>query len=247
VLPILRATLLVTIVVIAAMSILAAMGFDILPLLAGAGVIGVAIGFGSQTLVRDIVSGAFFLMDDAFRLGEYIEVGDAKGRVERINVRSVFLRHHRGALNILPYGEIKRLRNTSRDWSVHVMEFRLTYDTNMLQVKKIMKQIGEELSADPDYSHDMLQPLKSAGVMAAEDSAIVVRAKFTARPGNTAWVVRRVAYDKIIRAFKAAGIRFAHRQVTVDVSPSAAAGGAAVAAGGASAIAIEPPKRESAS
>ena len=88
------------------------------------------------------------------------------------------------------------------------MEFRLTYDTNMLQVKKIMKQIGEELSADPDYSHDMLQPLKSAGVMAAEDSAIVVRAKFTARPGNTAWVVRRVAYDKIIRAFKAAGIRF---------------------------------------
>ena len=144
--------MLVTIVVMAAMSILAAIGVDILPLLAGAGVIGVAIGFGSQTLVRDIVSGAFFLMDDAFRLGEYIEVGDAKGRVERINVRSVFLRHHRGALNILPYGEIKRLRNTSRDWSVHVMEFRLTYDTNMLQVKKIMKQIGDELSADPDYS-----------------------------------------------------------------------------------------------
>jgi len=246
VLPILRATLLVTIVVIAAMSILAAMGFDILPLLAGAGVIGVAIGFGSQTLVRDIVSGAFFLMDDAFRLGEYIEVGDAKGRVERINVRSVFLRHHRGALNILPYGEIKRLRNTSRDWSVHVMEFRLTYDTSMLQVKKIMKQIGEELSADPDYSHDMLQPLKSAGVMAAEDSAIVVRAKFTARPGNTAWVVRRVAYDKIIRAFKAAGIRFAHRQVTVDVtSPAPAA--AVAAAGAAGAVAIEPVKREGSS
>ena len=217
VLPILRATILVTIVVMAAMSVLAALGVDILPLLAGAGVVGVAIGFGSQTLVRDIVSGAFFLMDDAFRLGEYIEVGDAKGRVERINLRSVFLRHHRGALNILPYGEIKRLRNTSRDWSIHVMEFRLTYDTNMLQVKKIMKQIGEELSADPDYAHDMLQPLKSAGVIAAEDSAIVVRAKFTARPGNTAWVVRRVAYDKIIRAFRAAGIRFAHRQVTVNV------------------------------
>jgi small-conductance mechanosensitive channel len=237
VLPILRATTLVTIVVIAAMSILAAMGVAILPLLAGAGVVGVAIGFGSQTLVRDIVSGAFFLMDDAFRLGEYIEVGDAKGRVERINVRSVFLRHHRGALNILPYGEIKRLRNTSRDWSVHVMEFRLTYDTNMVQVKKIMKQIGDELSADPDYAHDMLQPLKSAGVMAAEDSAIVVRAKFTARPGNTAWVVRRVAYDKIIRAFKAAGIHFAHRQVTVDVVPGNV--GAAAAAGAGGAVAIE--------
>ena len=233
VLPILRATILVTIVVMAGMSILAALGVDILPLLAGAGVVGVAIGFGSQTLVRDIVSGAFFLMDDAFRLGEYIEVGDAKGRVERINLRSVFLRHHRGALNILPYGEIKRLRNTSRDWSIHVMEFCLTYDTNMLQVKKILKQIGEELSADPDYAQDLLQPLKSAGVISAEDSAIVVRAKFTARPGNTAWVVRRVAYDRIIRAFRAAGIRFAHRQVTVSVPPShdaAMADAAAVAA-----------------
>jgi small-conductance mechanosensitive channel len=201
-------------------------------------VVGVAIGFGSQTLVRDIVSGAFFLMDDAFRLGEYIEIGDAKGRVEKINVRSVFLRHHRGALNILPYGEIKRLRNTSRDWQIHILEFRLTYDTNMLQVKKILKQIGEELSADADYAPDLLQPLKSAGVISAEDSAIVVRAKFTARPTSNAWVVRRVAYDKIIRAFRAAGIKFAHRQVTVEVPPSqdaAAAKSAAAAAAAAEA------------
>jgi small-conductance mechanosensitive channel len=228
-LPILRATILITIFAMTAMSVLAALGVDILPLLAGASIVGVAIGFGSQTLVRDIVSGAFFLMDDAFRLGEYIEVGDAKGRVEKINLRSVFLRHHRGALNILPYGEIKRLRNTSRDWSVHVLEFRLTYDTNMVQVKNIMKQIGEELSADPDYAPDLIQPLKSAGVMAAEDSAIVVRAKFTARPTNNSWVVRRMAYDKIIRAFRAAGIRFANRQVTVNLPPGEATTNGALA------------------
>jgi len=201
----------------ATMSFLAALGVDILPLLAGASVVGVAIGFGSQTLVRDIVSGAFFLMDDAFRLGEYIEVGSDKGVVEKINVRSVFLRHHRGALNILPYGEIKRLRNTSRDWIIHVMEFRLTYDTNIQTVKKIMKKIGEELAADPDYANDMLQPLKSQGVLATEDSAIVVRAKFTARPGGNSFVIRRVAYDKIIKAFRAAGIKFAHKEVTVNI------------------------------
>jgi small-conductance mechanosensitive channel len=242
-LPILRATILVTIFLMASMSILAALGVDILPLLAGASVVGVAIGFGSQTLVRDIVSGAFFLMDDAFRLGEYIEIGDAKGRVEKINVRSVFLRHHRGALNILPYGEIKRLRNTSRDWQVHVMEFRLPYETSMLQVKKIIKQIGEELAADPDYAADILQPLKSAGVLAAEDSAVVVRAKFTSRPTNNAWVVRRMAYDKIIRAFRASGIKFAHRQVTVNV-PSNESEAIAAAAGGAAA-AIESAGRES--
>lgn len=237
VLPILRVTILVTIAVMATMSVLAALGVNILPLLAGASIVGVAIGFGSQTLVKDIVSGAFFLMDDAFRLGEYIEVGDAKGRVEKINVRSVFLRHHRGALNVVPYGDIRRLRNTSRDWAVHVMEFRLTYDTNMLQVKKILKKIGEDLLADPDYAPDILQPLKSAGVMAAEDSAIVVRAKFTARPTNNAWVVRRMTYDRIIRDFRAAGITFAHRQVTVnlphaqdDEIVAAAGGGAETAA-----------------
>jgi small-conductance mechanosensitive channel len=216
-LPLFRALILVTIVVMATMSFLASLGVDIVPLLAGASVVGVAIGFGSQTLVRDIVSGAFFLMDDAFRLGEYIEVGTDKGVVEKINVRSVFLRHHRGSLNILPYGEIKRLRNTSRDWVIHVMEFRLTYDTNMQKVKKILKKIGEEIAADPDYAADMLAPLKSQGVLATEDSAIVVRAKFTAKPTNTAFMVRRVAYDRIISAFREAGIKFAHKEVTVNV------------------------------
>jgi len=235
VLPILRATIFVTILVMAVMSVLAGLGVDILPLVAGAGVVGVAIGFGSQTLVRDIVSGAFFLMDDAFRLGEYIEVGDAKGRVEKINLRSVFLRHHRGSINILPYGEIKRLRNTSRDWQVHVLEFRLPYETSMVQVKKIVKQIGDELAADEDYAPDLIQPPKSVGVMAAEDSAVIVRVKFTARPGNNQWVIRRVTYDKIIRAFRDAGIRFANRQVTValpetdDSAAQRAAGAAALA------------------
>jgi small-conductance mechanosensitive channel len=237
VLPILRATILVTIAVMATMSILAAMGVDILPLLAGASIVGVAIGFGSQTLVRDIVSGAFFLMDDAFRLGEYIEVGGAKGNVEKISVRSVFLRHQRGALYVVPYGQIHQLRNASRDWQVLTLEFRLTYDTNLLKVKKIVKAIGEELAADPDYAPDIIAPLKSAGVMSAEDSAIVVRAKFTARPTGNAWVVRRVAYDKIIRAFREAGIQFAHRQVTVSVSGANGAAAVAATGGGAAAIA----------
>jgi small-conductance mechanosensitive channel len=215
VLPILRATIFITIIVMAAMSILAGLGVDILPLIAGAGVVGVAIGFGSQSLVRDIVSGAFFLMDDAFRLGEYIEVGDAKGRVEKINLRSVFLRHHRGSINILPYGEIRRLRNTSRDWQVHVLEFRMPYDTSMLQVKKLVKQVGDELAADEDYANDILQPVKSVGVMSMDDDGVLVRVKFTARPNNNQWVIRRMAYDKIIRAFRNAGLRFAHRQVAV--------------------------------
>jgi small-conductance mechanosensitive channel len=237
ILPLLRALILITIVVMATMSVLAALGVDILPLLAGASVVGVAIGFGSQTLVRDVVSGAFFLMDDAFRLGEYIEVGDAKGRVEKINVRSLFLRHHRGAINILPYGEIKRLRNTNRDWMIMVMDFRLTYDTNLAQVKKIMKQVGDEIAADPELKADLLQPLKMGGVQATEDSAIVVRAKFTARPEGEPYMIRKAAYTKILKAFREAGIKFAHKEVTVNVPASQMNDEAMAAAAGAAALA----------
>ena len=239
-LPLLRALILVTIVVMATMSFLAALGVDILPLLAGASVVGVAIGFGSQSLVRDIVSGAFFLMDDAFRLGEYIEVGSDKGRVEKINVRTLFLRHHRGAINILPYGEIKRLRNTSRDWIIMVLDFRLTYDTNLQSVKKIIKQIGEEIAADPELSPHLLQPLKFGGVTSTEDSAIVVRAKFTARPEGEPYMIQKAAYTKILKAFREAGIKFAHKQVTVYVPHSENDDATTTAAAGAAALAAQP-------
>lgn len=221
-LPLLRVTLAITIFTMAVMSVLAAMGVDILPLLAGASVIGVAIGFGSQTLVRDIVSGAFFLMDDAFRLGEYIEVGDAKGRIEKITLRSLFLRHHRGALNILPYGEIKRLRNTSRDWMIMVLEFKLALETDLKKVKKLIKTIAEEVAADPELGPELLEPIKSQGVLTTDDSSITVRVKYMARPGDGPFLIRRVAYEKILKAFRDNGVEFAGKRVSVYVPPEAA-------------------------
>lgn len=236
-LPLFRMVLLATIFVMATLSLLAALGVDILPLLAGASVVGVAIGFGSQTLVRDIVTGAFFLLDDAFRLGEYIEVGSTKGRIEKLTARSVFLRHHRGQLNVLPYGEIRQLKNNSRDWMIMKLEFRLTYDTDLNLVKKIMKKIGAELQADPELGTDIIETLKSQGVYSTEDSALVVRAKFMAKPGSTVFMIRRVAYDKILKAFKEHGIKFAHRQVTVLVPGSEDEATAAKAAAGAAALA----------
>jgi len=237
-LPLARIFILVTICVMATMTVLAALGVNIGPLLAGAGVVGLAVGFGSQTLVRDIISGAFYLMDDAFRLGEYIDVGDAMGTVEKIGIRSMQLRHHRGPLNIVPYGGIRRLNNQSRDWAIEKLTFRLTYDTDIRQVKKILKRIGQELTEDPEIGPQLIEPLKSQGVMAMEDSAMVVRAKFMAKPGNQ-FVIRREAYQRIKQAFDDAGIKFAHRQVTVFVPPTAA-GAAGVA--GAAALAAEDEK-----
>jgi small-conductance mechanosensitive channel len=218
-LPLMRIFVAITLVVMTVLSVLAALGVNIVPLLAGASIVGVAIGFGSQTLVKDIVSGAFFLMDDAFRVGEYIEVGDAKGTVEKITVRALFLRHHRGALNILPYGQITRLRNTSRDWMIMILEFRLALETDLRKVKKIVKTIGDEIAADPELAPALLTPIKSGGVIATDDSSITVRIKYTARPGDGAFMVRRVAYEKILRAFKDNGIEFASRRVAVYVPP----------------------------
>jgi moderate conductance mechanosensitive channel len=245
-LPLARGSIFVAVCVMSAMTILAALGVNIGPLLAGAGVVGLAVGFGAQTLVRDIISGAFYLLDDSFRLGEYINVGEAKGTVERIGIRSMQLRHHRGPLNIVPYGGIRRMTNESRDWVVEKLEFRVTYDTDIAKVKKIVKRIGQELTADPELGPNILQPLKSQGVMAMEDSALLVKAKFTAKPGEQ-FVIRREAYQRLKQAFDDAGIHFAHRQVTVFVPPGSAGGTIAAAGAAAIATAAEAPKEEAAS
>jgi small-conductance mechanosensitive channel len=219
-LPLLRVFIAITLVVMTALSVLAALGVNILPLLAGAGIVGVAIGFGSQTLVKDIVSGAFFLMDDAFRIGEYIEVGDAKGVVEKITVRAVFLRHHRGALNVLPYGQIARLRNTSRDWMIMTLDFPLALETDLRKVKKIIKAVGEQVAADPELGPALLSPLKSQGVIATDESSLTLRVKYMVRrPGDEAFLIRRMAYENILKAFKEQGIEFASRRVAVYVPP----------------------------
>jgi small-conductance mechanosensitive channel len=220
-LPLARKAIFATLVVMVVMIILSSLGVDIGPLLAGAGVVGLAIGFGAQTLVRDIVSGVFFLLDDAFRVGEYIDLGDVKGTVEKISIRSMQLRHHRGALNTVPFGEIKYLTNYSRDWAIMKLEFRVTYDTDVMKVKKIFKQINADLMANEEIAPNLLEPLKSQGVLSMEDSAMIIRAKFTAKPGEQ-FVIRREVYARVQKAFEDAGIKFAHRQVTVHVPEAAA-------------------------
>jgi small-conductance mechanosensitive channel len=217
-LPLLRRFLQITIAVMVTMIVLSSLGVDIGPLIAGAGVVGLAIGFGAQTLVRDIVSGIFFLVDDAFRAGEYIDIGDVKGTVEKITMRSLVLRHHRGPLHTVPFGEIKYLSNYSRDWVIMKLAFRVTYDTDINKVKKIFKKIGAELMEDELLGPGFIEPFKSQGVQSMEDSAIIVRGKFMAKPGQQ-FMIRKEVYRRVQEAFKEAGIEFAHRRVAVDLPP----------------------------
>ncbi|MEO1329827.1 MAG: mechanosensitive ion channel family protein [Pseudomonadota bacterium] len=216
-LPLFRNFLLVTIAVITLMMLMLELGVNVTPLFAGAGVVGLAIGFGAQTLVRDIFSGAFFLIDDAFRKGEYIDIGEVKGTVEKISVRSFQLRHHLGYLHTIPFGEVKHLTNYSRDWVMMKLPLRLTYDTDVEKVRKLIKKLGLELLQDPEIGHQFTQPLKSQGVYMMEDSAMIFRVKFMCKPGDQ-WVIRKKVYAAIRELFEREGVRFAHREVTVRLA-----------------------------
>ncbi|MFV0473492.1 MAG: mechanosensitive ion channel family protein [Pikeienuella sp.] len=216
ILPLFRSFVLVVILVAVLLLFLLKLGVNIAPLIGGAGVVGLAIGFGAQSLVRDILSGVFFLSDDAFRKGEYIDIGDVKGTVEKISLRSFQLRHHLGALNTVPFGEIKFLTNYSRDWVMMKLPLRLTYDTDVDKVRKLIKKLGQDLLNHPVEGRKFVQPLKSQGVYMMEDSAMIIRVKFMTRPGDQ-WTTRKLVYQEIRALFAREGIKFAHKEVTVRI------------------------------
>ncbi len=211
-LPIFRNVLFVVVVVVAAMMALSALGVEIGPLIAGASVIGVAIGFGAQTIVRDVISGMFYLLDDAFRVGEYIQSGHYKGTVEGFSIRSVRLRHQRGPVFTVPFSLLGAVENMSRDWVIDKMTVGVTYDSDIDLARKLIKQIGQELAADPEFAPIIIEPLKMQGVDAFGDFAIQLRLKMMTLPGQQ-FMVRRAAFAKIKKAFDANGIKFAYPTV----------------------------------
>jgi small-conductance mechanosensitive channel len=166
--------------------------------------------------VRDIIAGLFFLIDDAFRVGEYVDVGDVKGTVEQISVRSMQLRHHLGLVHTIPYGEIQTVTNFSRDWVITKLKFTVPFDTNPEKVRKMFKVIGQEVQAMEEFKDDMLQPFKSQGVYAFDDVGMVIRGKFTAKPGSQ-FMMRKEIYNRVKAAFSEAGIEFARREVRVAI------------------------------
>jgi len=217
VLPLIRSSIKITLVIMAVLISLSSLGVNIGPLIAGAGVVGIAIGFGAQTLVRDIVSGFFYLLDDAFRIGEYVVIDQIRGTVEKISVRSFQLRHHNGPVHTIPYGEIRTLTNWSRDWSIMKFELRVPFETDIDMVRKMIKQIGLDMADDPAFGPTILSPLKSQGVNRIDDSALIIRCKFTAIPGQQ-FLIRREAFTRIQRVFEAKGIQFAPRRVLVEAT-----------------------------
>ena len=222
-LPIARNLSLAALVALAATMVLAALGVEIGPLIASAGVVGVAIGFGAQTLVKDIISGVFYLVDDAFRIGEYVQSGTYKGTVESFSLRSVKLRHQRGALYTIPFGALGAVQNLSRDWVVDKIRLNVRYDADLEQVRKIVKRVGEALAADPELGPGILKPLKLQGVAQFGDYAVQLQTKMTTLPGDVQFASRRRALLMIKQAFGEHGIEFALPTVQVSGEASGAA------------------------
>lgn len=215
-LPVVRKFIGITMLVMTIMLILSALGVNIGPLLAGAGVVGIAIGFGAQKLVSDVLSGLFYLLDDAFRVGEYIEAGSITGAVEKITLRNVMLRHHRGMLQIVPYSDLGAITNFMRGGIVVKFNLQFPYDTDVDVVRKVIKKVGIAMLDDPEFGKNFIKQVKSQGIREVGDSILTIRVKFTAKPG-THFLIRREAYRRIADALAAKGIHYAHRKVIVEV------------------------------
>jgi small-conductance mechanosensitive channel len=244
-LPMLRKVIGTVLVVMVLLIVISSLGVNIAPLLAGAGVFGLAIGFGAQKLVSDVLSGFFFLLDDAFRVGEYIQAGSIKGTVEAITLRNVMLRHHRGMLQVVPHSDLGAITNYMRGGIVIKFPLEFPYNTNIDQVRKIIKKVGIAMLEDQEISDDFILPVKSQGVYEITNSVMVIRVKFTAKPGKQ-FLIKREAFRRITEALNAKGIYYAHRKVIVDFPEEAKVEGAegktrqhALEAGAAAAITIQ--------
>ena len=214
VLPVLRGVVLGAVLGLTILIVLSRLGVDIGPLLAGFGILGLAISFGSQALVRDIVSGLFFMLEDAFRVGEYVDTGRLKGTVEKISLRSMQLRHQSGQIHTVPFGQVQSLTNASRDWATVKFNVRLDHSADIEQARKAIKKTGIALLEDPEYGPHFIAPLKMQGVADITDSAIVIRLKFTAKP-NQSSMLQRESLKRVYRALNEARVPFASNAVTV--------------------------------
>jgi moderate conductance mechanosensitive channel len=215
-------TLSVVVAVMAGLMILRELDIDITPVLTGAGIAGIAIGFGAQTLVRDIISGFFLIFEDQVRVGDVVAVNGQGGLVEEVNLRTLVLRDEHGAVHIFPNGEVKTLANMSKDFSYYVITVGIAYDDDVDRAAQAMTEAAASLMNDPDFQPHILAPLEVFGVDAFEASQLVIKARIKTVPLKQ-WLVGRELRKRIARVFSERGIRMPTARMVVDLRRPAAA------------------------
>jgi moderate conductance mechanosensitive channel len=212
----LQRTLSLIVAAMAGLMILRELDIDITPVLTGAGIAGLAIGFGAQTLVRDVLSGFFMIFEDQVRVGDVVMVNGQAGLVEEVNLRTLVLRDEQGAVHIFPNGEVKTLSNMSKDFSYYVITVGVAYDDDVERATDAMAEAAAGLMNAPDFKPYILAPLEIFGVDAFEAGQLVIKARIKTVPLKQ-WVVGRELRRRIARVFSERGIRMPTPRMVVDL------------------------------
>ncbi|NNG04549.1 MAG: mechanosensitive ion channel [Inquilinus sp.] len=213
-LPLLRKAAFVVLMTFIALIVLSEIGVNIAPLLAGAGIVGLAVGFGAQTLVKDIITGLFILIEDTIAVGDVVEVGGHSGLVEALSLRTISLRDLSGSVHTVPFSEVTTVLNRTKDFSFYVMDIGVAYREDADQVIEVLKQLGAEILEDPAYAQQILEPIEILGVDAFADSAVIIKARIKTKPIKQ-WFVGREFNRRMKRRFDELGIEIPFPHMTL--------------------------------
>jgi small-conductance mechanosensitive channel len=209
-----RKALTIVLTVVSSLMVLSELGVDIGPLLAGAGVLGLAVGFGSQKLVQDVITGIFILLEDQIAVGDVINVGDKGGVVEAVSIRTVRLRDTAGTVHTIPFSSIGIVSNLTKDFSYFVLNAGVAYREDVDQVMQVLRDLGAELQRDEEYGPKIIEPLEMLGVDAFADSAVMIKARIKTAPSKQ-WLVGREFNRRMKMRFDQLGIDIPFPHTTI--------------------------------
>ena len=213
-LPLLRKVAITVLAVMVSLIVLSELGINIGPLLAGAGVIGLAVGFGAQTLVKDVITGLFILVEDTIAVGDWVSVGDHEGDVESLSIRTIRLRDVAGTVYTVAFSEVGTVLNYTKDFSNMMVYVGISYRENVDEVMTVIEALGREMAEDQTLGADIIAPLEKQGVQKLDESAVVIRAKMKVRAG-TQWGLKREFNHRLKNRFDELGIEIPFPQRTI--------------------------------
>jgi small-conductance mechanosensitive channel len=203
--PVLTGVTTTTFVLVGTMMALSEVGVEIGPLLAGAGIVGLAVGFGAQTIVKDFLTGIFLIIEDAVSVGDIVKIGEFGGVIEEMSIRTVKLRDFDGTLHIFPYSEAQVISNLTKGFSFAVFDLSIDYNSDIPKALDAMKRVGEEMLRDPEFAGLIIEDIEVVGVDQLADSAIMLKARMKTAPAKQ-WTVRREYLKRIKAAFDDVGV-----------------------------------------
>lgn len=204
----------VLIVAVGSLMILSELGLNVAPLLAAAGIGGLAIGFGAQSLVKDMITGFFILLENQIRVGDVVEIAGVSGVVEEVRLRTIRLRDLSGNFHIVPNGSVDKVMNYTYLYSYYLFDVGVAYREDVDEVMAVLKDVGAELQTDPEFNSDILEPLEMLGVDQFADSAVIIKCRIKTQPIQQ-WRIGREMNRRIKKAFDAKGIEIPFPHVSV--------------------------------